>query len=146
MPKRSPWPLGAPGGPGDLRLRNRAISSTPPKRPRASDTPARWVSPRPPGRPSWGLWGRAGLGIGRAIRFSAGGGGNHAISQPEVAGPSWSSQRPRRKLPHTPMASSMRWPLGATARRRRWRWRRPKRPSQIFLVGRRAALDCCPPL
>ena len=73
---------------------------------------------------------------------------NRAISQPEVAGPSWSSQRPRRTLPHAPVAYPTRWTLGATAMRRCWRRRRPKRPSQIFLAGRRrrAALDCRPPL
>ena len=110
-------------------------------------SPARGASPRPPSRPSWGLMGPAGPGIGRTIPFLAGC-VKSRVSQPEVAGPSWSSQRPRHALPHAPVAYPMRWPLGATARRRCWRRRRPKRPSQIFLAGRRrrAALDCRPAL
>ena len=146
-PHKNPFPVSFGRGPTMTRgyLPSSRLPSSPHVVPAPS--PARWVSPRPPGRPSWGLWGREGSCIARAIPFSAGR-VESRDSQPEVAGPSWSSQRPRHALPHAPVAYPMRWPLGATARRRCWRRRRPKRPSQIFLAGRRrrAALDCRPPL
>ena len=60
---RLPGSLGAAGGPGDLRLRNRAISLTPPKRHRASDTRAR-APPQPSEWPVGRPW-RCPAGRGR---------------------------------------------------------------------------------
>ena len=106
-PHKNPFPVSFGRGPTMTRgyLPSSRLPSSPHVVPAPS--PARGASPRPPSRPSWGLMGPAGPGIGRTIPFLAGC-VKSRVSQPEVAGPSWSSQRPRRTRSHAPLAATMR--------------------------------------